>query len=88
MRVATVVHALSMDVPITLNPEGIFGQHQTPQRARDRAKREHGAAKRLAAGKHWEDSGLVFTSPIGTAMEPRWLAQSVDPRTIMETLAG
>jgi len=27
--------------------------------------------ERLAAGKHWEDSGFVFTSPIGTAMEPR-----------------
>jgi integrase len=27
--------------------------------------------ERLAAGKYWEDSGLVFTSPIGTAMEPR-----------------
>jgi integrase len=27
--------------------------------------------ERLAAGKHWEDSGLVFTSPIGTAMDPR-----------------
>lgn len=27
--------------------------------------------ERLAAGKYWEDSGLVFTSPIGTAMDPR-----------------
>lgn len=27
--------------------------------------------ERLAAGRAWEDSGLVFTSPIGTALDPR-----------------
>jgi len=27
--------------------------------------------ERLAAGGAWEDSGLVFTSPIGTPLDPR-----------------
>jgi integrase len=29
------------------------------------------ARGRLAAGKAWQDSGLVFTSPIGTPLDPR-----------------
>jgi integrase len=27
--------------------------------------------ERMAAGSAWEDSGLVFTSPIGTPLDPR-----------------
>jgi integrase len=27
--------------------------------------------ERLAVGRAWEDHGLVFTSPIGTALDPR-----------------
>ena len=71
---------------------------------------------RLAAGRHWQDFGFVFTSSVGTPLEPSsvtkrfrkllvstgvplirfhdlrhtaatfFLAQGVDPLTIMETL--
>lgn len=36
-----------------------------------KAHRTRQLEERLAAGGGWEDSGLVFTSPIGTAMDPR-----------------
>ncbi|HVF20362.1 MAG TPA: site-specific integrase [Mycobacteriales bacterium] len=36
-----------------------------------RAHRVQQAQDRLAAGSMWHDSGLVFTSVIGTALEPR-----------------
>jgi integrase len=36
------------------------------QRHRTRQRRE-----RLAAGRYWEDTGLAFTTPIGTALDPR-----------------
>ena len=81
-----------------------------------KAHRTRQLEDRLAAGGAWNDSGFVFTSPIGTALDPRnvmrvfhvllagadlpsvrfhdlrhtaatlFLAQGVDPRTIMETL--
>ena len=35
-----------------------------------RRHRERQGAERIAAGAKWHDSGLVFTTPIGTAMEP------------------
>jgi integrase len=36
-----------------------------------RAHRTRQLEERLAAGGEWRDSGLVFTSPIGTALDPR-----------------
>ncbi len=36
-----------------------------------RAHRTRQLEERLAAGGAWEDSGLVFTTPLGTAMDPR-----------------
>lgn len=36
-----------------------------------RRHRRQQAADRLAAGKRWRDHGLVFTSTIGTPLEPR-----------------
>ncbi len=36
-----------------------------------RTHRVHQLEERLAAGSRWHDSGLVFTSAIGTALEPR-----------------
>jgi integrase len=36
-----------------------------------KAHRKRQLQERLAAGKDWTDSGLVFTSPIGTPVEPR-----------------
>nr|MBA2304181.1 tyrosine-type recombinase/integrase [Acidobacteriota bacterium] len=36
-----------------------------------KAHRTRQLEDRLAAGGTWTDSGFVFTSPIGTAMEPR-----------------
>ena len=33
------------------------------------------AAERLAAGSAWIDSGLMFTTPLGGAMEPRNLSR-------------
>ena len=36
------------------------------------------AEERLALGPYWEDSGLVFTSTIGTVIEPRNLARTLD----------
>jgi integrase len=36
-----------------------------------RAHRTRQLEDRLAAGGAWEDSGLVFTSPIGSALDPR-----------------
>jgi integrase len=32
-----------------------------------------GPAERLAAGPRWRDTGLVFTTPVGTATDPRQL---------------
>jgi integrase len=36
-----------------------------------KAHRTRQLKERLAAGGEWQDSGLVFTSPIGTPLEPR-----------------
>jgi integrase len=36
-----------------------------------KAHRKAQLEERLAAGGEWEDSGLVFTTPIGTALDPR-----------------
>jgi integrase len=36
-----------------------------------KAHRTRQREDRLAAGGAWEDSGLVFTSPIGTPVDPR-----------------
>jgi integrase len=36
-----------------------------------KAHRTRQLEERLAAGGAWEDSGLVFTSPIGSALDPR-----------------
>ncbi|HXG90548.1 MAG TPA: tyrosine-type recombinase/integrase [Vicinamibacterales bacterium] len=36
-----------------------------------KAHRTRQLEERLAAGGEWQDSGLVFTSPIGTALDPR-----------------
>lgn len=36
-----------------------------------KAHRTRQLKERLAAGAAWEDSGLVFTSPIGSALDPR-----------------
>jgi integrase len=34
------------------------------------------SSKRLAAGKRWQDSGFVFTTPIGTVLDPRNLTRA------------
>lgn len=36
-----------------------------------REHRSHQLAERLRMGERWRDSGLVFTSSVGTALEPR-----------------
>ena len=36
-----------------------------------KAKRVRQLEERLAAGGEWEDTGLVFTTPIGTPVDPR-----------------
>ena len=36
------------------------------------------AEERLAVGPYWQDSGLVFTSTIGTVVEPRNVARVLD----------
>jgi integrase len=36
-----------------------------------KAHRKRQLEERLAAGNAWQDSGLVFTSPLGTALDPR-----------------
>ncbi|GAA4859740.1 site-specific integrase [Kitasatospora terrestris] len=43
------------------------------------AHRERQAQERVAAGERWTDSGLVFTSRIGTAIEPDNLRRSWYP---------
>lgn len=42
-----------------------------------RDHRARQAEERLAVGPYWEDSGLVFTSTIGTVIEPRNLLRVV-----------
>ena len=39
--------------------------------------------ERLAAGKAWTDSGLVFTSPLGTPLDPRNVTREF--RALLET---
>lgn len=41
-----------------------------------RAHRVHQLEERLAAGSRWQESGLVFTSSVGTPIEPRNLFRS------------
>jgi len=36
-----------------------------------KARRRRQLEERLALGAAWQESGLVFTSPIGTALDPR-----------------
>jgi integrase len=36
------------------------------------------AAERLRAGNQWTDSGLVFTTEFGTAVDPRNLLRTVE----------
>ena len=36
-----------------------------------KAHRKRQLEERLAAGGAWEDSGLIFTTPMGAAMDPR-----------------
>lgn len=47
-----------------------------------RARRSEQRAERLAAGEMWTDTGYVFTTEIGTPVDPRnafrWLAGAVD----------
>jgi integrase len=43
-----------------------------------RRRRAEQAADRLAAGEHWRESGLVFTTRHGTPVEPRNMARSFD----------
>jgi integrase len=46
-----------------------------------RVLREHQArqeAERQALGPYWQDSGLVFTSTVGTVIEPRNLSRLLD----------
>jgi integrase len=43
-----------------------------------RKRRAEQAAERLAAGKRWQESGLVFTTRHGTPIEPRNLARTFD----------
>jgi integrase len=43
-----------------------------------RAQRSRQAAERLAAPREWRDTGLVFTSEIGTPLEPRNVLRRFD----------
>jgi len=43
-----------------------------------RAHRATQAGERLKAGTAWQDSGLVFTTPIGTVVDPRNLNRLLD----------
>jgi hypothetical protein len=47
---------------LTLPPSVVFAL---------RAHRDRQAVERQAAGDHWKESGLVFTTTIGTAIDPR-----------------
>jgi integrase len=40
-----------------------------------KAHRKGQLEERLAVGRSWEEHGLVFTSPIGTPLEPRNVTQ-------------
>jgi integrase len=46
-----------------------------------RAHKARQAAERLAAGSRWQDHGLVFTSTIGTPIEPRNLTRYYEALT-------
>lgn len=67
----------------------IVGPPKSPRSRRDvpvpayamRALKEHRsrqAEEKLALGEYWVDSGLVFTSTVGTAIEPRNLTRVLD----------
>lgn len=67
----------------------IVGPPKSPRSRRDvpvpayamRALKEHRsrqAEEQLALGEYWVDSGLVFTTPVGTAIEPRNLTRVLD----------
>lgn len=67
----------------------VFGPPKSPRSRRDiplpafavRVLREHRtrqSEERLALGPYWEDSGLVFTSTIGTVVEPRNLSRLLE----------
>jgi integrase len=43
-----------------------------------RKRKAEQAADRLAAGRRWEEAGLVFTTRHGTPVEPRNLARTFD----------
>lgn len=67
----------------------VVGPPKTPRSRRDiplpavtvkvlREHRSRQAAERLAMGEYWQNSGLVFTSTIGTSLEPRNVARVLD----------
>ena len=60
------------DIPLPAYAVRVLWDHRVKQ-----------AEERLALGPYWEDSGLVFTSTIGTVIEPRNLARTLD-RLIVE----
>jgi integrase len=43
-----------------------------------RHHRRHQLAERLALGDRWIDTGRLFTSPIGTALDPRNIARDFE----------
>lgn len=60
------------DIPLPAYAVRVLRDHRVKQ-----------AEERLALGPYWEDTGLVFTSTIGTVIEPRNLARTLD-RLIVE----
>ncbi len=55
------------DIPLPAFAVRVLREHRTRQ-----------SEERLALGPYWQDSGLVFTSTIGTVVEPRNLSRLLD----------
>lgn len=83
LRVRQTAHRAGVGQGMSIGPTKTKRSRRTlplPERAADALKRRHAIqdGDRRAAGPAWEDTGLVFTTKIGTPIEPSNLRRTFD----------
>ncbi|WP_175117478.1 site-specific integrase [Plantibacter sp. MCCC 1A11337] len=83
LRVRQTAHRAGVGQGMSIGPTKTKRSRRTlplPERAADALKRRHAIqdGDRRAAGPAWDDTGLVFTTKIGTPIEPSNLRRTFD----------